>query len=294
MKKYILFAFALALVGLVRAETIQEIQTIDGETANRLQTILESNSGGGSASTNGANQAWSGTNTFNGPTSLTNTTINGVLTINNSTNYIYKGALVLGTNSTTALLLNYDFMIDQRAGVAKGYAQAGLYGKTSQGAYLFVGGPTEANSVVIQCEGGNIGQVFNNSSVGVLNVGTSKAGGSTVIFNGAVAAERFKATASGGAIGPNGVALTNVVSATIVADPPSLNTLTGFTTNFVCTGAIAGSPVIVSSDYITNGIMYSGYCLTNGSIWVDFRNVSAGTIDTASQTLRAIQFGVQP
>lgn len=249
----------------------------------------DSGGGGGSANTNEAVQAWSGTNTFNGPTIF-----NHKATFNH-TNFIYQGTLSIGTNANTALLdSGYDLILDQRAGTAKGYSWLGVFGKSSQGAYLTVGGPTDANSVQIDSEGGVVGRVRSLGNITTFYIGNANAAGETTIFNGSTSIPRVRTKSIGTSIGPDGVYITNIVSGTIVADPPSLGTLASFTTNLAVTGARAGNgPVDVGSNYITNGIWYRGFCLTNGTIWIEIRNMTSGTIDAEAMTLRAIQTVVE-
>jgi hypothetical protein len=93
MKKLIVIILGLAFGAVfLYAETVQDLQRIDGETRNRLADIIGSGGGGGggptTAAVTNANNTFtsSSINTFNAQTFLTNTTINGYVGINTNIN----------------------------------------------------------------------------------------------------------------------------------------------------------------------------------------------------------------
>lgn len=283
MKKTALFICVLVTLISVKILTagISDIEQVDGQ--QRQKIIDAAGSGGGGLSTNQATISWSGTNNFLGPVNIT-----GKLTASGITNFINTANFVIGTNSAPADGWNMFVDFRSRGAVTtlieaqNGAAASQYFGHYYQGVY-------EQKS--------QSGTTLTTYGVGMTTFDdVFYSGGTRSIYANSVAAGnlRARASVSGFAIGPQGVAVTNMPSATMVADPPSLLTTTSFTTNITCTGAIAGnSPCIASSDYITNGITYFAYCLTNDTIMVDIRNVSAGTIDAPSQTIRVLQFGIR-
>lgn len=240
---------------------------------------IVSGGGSGDASTNAANQAWSGTNTFNGIT-----TFNGKVTMNGPTNYI-KCPLVIGTNITISG--GYNLYMDGRS--LGGFTQA--TDLPNGGALNDYRGDIANNKLEQETITGTTHTRYDVGMTAIEHVLYTTATKTTYANSVAAGNIRHRTTVSGFAVGPQGVAFTNIVSGTIVADPPSLIAGATFTTNIAVTGARAGSsPVFVGSDYITNGIVYMGYCITNGEIMVEFENRTlATTIDTASQTVRAVQ-----
>jgi hypothetical protein len=225
------------------------------------------------------------TQTVNGSLTASNLTVLTLGTFNSfaKSNY-FTGPTTFLTNAPTA---GYDFVVDKRWHPS-GYLYMGLFGNAN-GAYIDWGQITSSKYVEMSYDGNAImnqavqsGILTYDVSFGSVNThGEIKAAGS---------ARRIYVAQPGVIIGPVGSFITNIVSATIVADPPSLGTLASFTTNWACTGARVGNcPISVGTDYRTNGIRYEGYCLTNGTIWCDIYNTTGGTIDAPSQTLRGIQ-----
>ena len=280
MKKYIPFAiFIICVCGVLIAESVKDVQVIDAETRNRLETIIGAGSGGGGSSL--------AITTTNSSSTVSNLTVVGTQFLSTTlTNYM-KNSLVLGTNiSSTA---GYDFYIDKRRGNT---TAANIIWESSSGGDVnfLLGSDVSDLNRLIQFYGGGSAtynwQIQNGLTSFIVTMDSASA--TFDMISGA--SRKTRVSASGLLVGPNGVALTNIVSATIAADAPSLPTLQNFQTNIAVTGSVAGKPVSIGCTTNNPGLVITGYCPSNGVIWVDFANATAGTIDQQPNTVQAIQF----
>src|SRR5205085_3036502 len=82
--------------------------------------------------------------------------------------------------------------------------------------------------------------------------------------------------------------LAGILTGSATYDAASLADGVGATTTITVTGAVLGDFVIVSHSVDLAGITVTGYVSATDTVSVRFQNESAGTLDLASGTLRAL------
>jgi hypothetical protein len=83
------------------------------------------------------------------------------------------------------------------------------------------------------------------------------------------------------------VQLGNILNGSKTYDPPSLTTGTQTTTTVTVTGAVLGDYALASFSLTTSGILVSATVSATDTVTVVFLNMTGGTLDLASGTLRA-------
>ncbi len=100
--------------------------------------------------------------------------------------------------------------------------------------------------------------------------------GSTILAN----------TATGVGVGVSGTEITKIVATSVTYDAPSIVSLTAFSTNIALTGCSTGARVEIGLPVApTSGIIYQGFCPSNGFATILMHNYTAAPVDPANQTI---------
>lgn len=236
-----------------------------------------------------SNQVIQATGTFtnNGTTVVSNLTVNGLSKFLGATNLFVK-AVTIGTNAFTSADFGADLYIDKRS--SGGQANVYIHSASANTANLTIGCDVSDANREFSMSGGN-GNTWNNIYENGLTVINTDIQSSSALFNIRNSASQNIAVFGGASIilntnvvvGSGGTRLASIITTNATYDAPSINTLTQFNTNIVCTGALSNSCIVsVSANPQTAGIIYQGACVTNDAVQIQMHNYTGGSVDPAN------------